>query len=443
MDDNRREAIALFRYGVISELVSRTLAPGEKERLLDAISRQSWTIPGTDRTQIGSSTARGWVAQYDAMGLEGLKPRWRSDAGTSRALSATAQDLLLGLRRERPQASVESLIRAVRLSGKVDAEEPMKPSTVYRFLAQHGFKRERKKSGEPDAKAFTHRHAGDLWMVDVMHGPRLWVKGRQKGAKTYLVAFLDDASRLVPYAAFYPAENSACFQDSLKHALLRRGIPRRLYCDNGSAFRSQHLQVVCATLNIALIHSRPGKPRGRGKNERFFRSVRSSFLPHLDDSMLGDLASLNRVFWAWLESEYHHSPHRGLSGKTPQERFLEDLEWIREAPQDLERMLRMKVFRRVAKDRTIRLESRSYECPDGFAGEKVEVLYDPYDLRQAIHIRRRGETEEYRVRPLDAHTNAMLPRAPRETPELDPKAPKTGINYLALLAEKFYGDDDS
>lgn len=442
MDNDLRESIALFRYGVISELVSRTLAPGEKEGLLESISERSWTIPGTDRTRIGASTAKDWMAQYEAMGFDGLKPLRRLDAGKSRAISEVAQDLLLKLRRERPKASVASLIRAARLSGKLSAEERMAPSTVYRFLATHGFSTQACTSQDSDAKAFTHPHAGDLWMVDVMHGPRLFVKGRQKGAKTYLIAFLDDASRLVPYAAFYPSENSSCFQDSLKHSLLRRGVPRRLYCDNGSTFRSKHLQVVCATLNIALIHSRPGKPRGRGKNERFFRSVRTAFLPHLDDVMLTDLATLNRVFWAWLEREYHHTPHRGLEGRTPQERFLDDLEWIREAPEDLERMMRMQVQRRVAKDRTLRLESRYYECPDGFAGDKVEVLYDPYDPRQPVHIRRPGETQEHLVRLVDLHTNATLRRVLREVPVAEKAAVKTGISYLELIAKQFYGDND-
>ena len=102
-------------------------------------------------------------------------------------------------------------------------------------------------------------------MSDVMHGPRLLEPGRSRGAKTYLHALLDDASRLVPFAAFYRSESSACFQEALKQAFQRRGIPRRLYCDNGALYRHQHLQVVCATLGISLIHSRPGQPRGRGK----------------------------------------------------------------------------------------------------------------------------------------------------------------------------------
>jgi len=115
MDETLREQIALFRYGVINELVSRPLAPGEKQRLLEAIVEKEWDIPGSRRRQIGRSTAATWVKLYEAMGFDGLKPRPRSDKGASRALPEPVQDLLLQLRRERPKTADTSLIRAARL----------------------------------------------------------------------------------------------------------------------------------------------------------------------------------------------------------------------------------------------------------------------------------------------------------------------------------------
>lgn len=436
MDESLREQIALFRYGVIRDLVSGPLAPGEKERLLRDIAEREWEIPGTFRRRVGQTTAGDWVDLYQAMGFDGLKPRPRSDRGASRALPESVQELLLQLRRERPKASVQSLTRAARLSGRVGPEQRLAPSTVYRLLAAHGFGAQPAASAEPDAKAFTHPYANDLWMSDVMHGPRLLVPGRRRGPKAYLIALLDDASRLVPFAAFYPAESSPCFQDALKQGLLRRGVPRRLYCDNGSLYRSHHLHVVCATLGISLIHSRPHQPRGRGKIERFFRHVRSAFMPHLDEAHLGDLAALNRVFWAWLEAEYHQTSHRGLKDQVPLERFLEDVDRLRPAPEDLERLMRMKRTRRVGRDRSVRLDGRLYEAPDGFAGEKVEVLYDPYDPARPVHMRRAGEREEHLLRPLDLELNARLPRPPRNTGEQPEPVPPTGISYLDLIAEK-------
>ena len=374
------------------------------------------------------------------MGLDGLKPRPRSDKGTSRVIPEPVQDVLLALRRERPKASVGSLIRATRLSGQVAADVPLKPSTVYRLLEAHGAAPQPPGKAQRDALAFTYPYAGDLWMSDAMHGPRLQEPGRRRGSKSYLHATLDDASRVVPFGAFYPAENSACFQDAFKQGLLRRGIPRRLYCDNGSMYRHQHLQIVCATLGISLIHSRPHQPRGRGKIERFFRHVRSAFLPHLSEAHLAELAALNRVFWAWLEAEYHQTPHRGLQNRPPLERFLDDSLRLRPAPEDLERLMRMKVTRRVARDRTVRLDGRHFEAPDGFAGETVDVLYNPYDPTRPVHLRRPGQSEEHRLRLLDLELNARLRRIPRDAQKDDDPGPATGISYLDLIADKHEED---
>ncbi|MGH3632143.1 MAG: DDE-type integrase/transposase/recombinase [Sciscionella sp.] len=442
MDETQREQIALFRYGVISELVSRPLAPREKEKLLAAIAAKTWALPGSQRTQIGRTTVRDWIELYQRHGLDGLKPGVRADLGKPRAIPEPAQELLLALRAERPGASIDSLIRTVELSGRVEPAPRLSRSSVHRFFAAQAPKAAiPAQAGEPDALAFTYPHVNDLWTSDLMHGPRLLLPGRRDGGKTYLYAFLDDASRMVPFAAFYLAENAACFQDAFKQALLRKGLPRRLYCDNGATFRTHHLEIICATLNIALIHSRPHRPRGRGKIERFFRHVRSGFLPHVTGEMLGDLAALNRVFWAWLEAEYHQTPHGGLEGVTPFDRFLQDQALIRQVPEQLELWMRMKVQRKVGRDRTVRLDGRLYEAPDGFAGQTVEVFYDPYDPSRPVHFRRRGETTELPLRRLDLVTNATLRRLPRDTQAPETQAPTTGISYLELIAKKHYPED--
>jgi putative transposase len=441
MDETLKEKIALFRYGLITELVRRPPAPREKEKLLCALAEKEWDIPGSRRTRVGRSTVRDWIELYQTHGFDGLKPGPRADAGRSRAIPEEVQELLLQLRAERPGASIDSLIRAVQLSERFAPTLRLSRSSVHRFFAAQQAPAPPASTAEPDALAFTFPHANDLWTSDLMHGPRLLVPGRKDGGKTYLYAFLDDATRMVPFAAFYLAENAACFQDALKQALLRRGLPRRLYCDNGATFRTHHLQVICATLNISLIHSRPHKPRGRGKIERFFRHVRTAFVPHLTAEILSDLGALNRVFWAWLEAEYHQTPHGGLAGQTPLDRFLDDQALIRPAPEKLEMWLRMSVSRRVGRDRTVHLDGRLYEAPDGYAGETVDVLYDPYDPSRPVHFQRRGETAERPLRRLDLATNATLRRVARDSEPI-PDAPTTGISYLALIAKKFYGGDN-
>lgn len=204
----------------------------------------------------------------------------------------------------------------------VPADLVLPYSTVHRLLATRGLTgngRQGNGNGK-DHRRFSYQKAGDLWMSDVMHGPAVSTGGGRK-RKTYLLAFLDDATRVVPFASFAFSENTATFLPVLKQALMRRGIPKRLFVDNGANYRSHQLAVVCAKLGITLIHARPYHPEAKGKQERWFRTVRMQFLPMLGPNDLSSLEALNRRLWAYVEGEYHQNPHRGLDGETPLDRW--------------------------------------------------------------------------------------------------------------------------
>ena len=204
-----------------------------------------------------------------------------------------------------------------------------------------------------------------------MHGPSVLVAGRQR-RKTYLIAFLDDATRVVPAAAFALAENTRAFLPVLKQALLRRGYCERLYVDNGANYRSRHLGLVCAKLGIALIHARPYRPQGKGKIERFFRTLRAQLLTRLSPQDTASLEALNRRLWGWVEGEYHHSPHRGLDGLTPLERWAQTAQQVRfpEPELDLDALFLFEAIRKVAKDRTVSLNGTLYEVDAALIGER-------------------------------------------------------------------------
>jgi transposase InsO family protein len=298
-----RHAVALFRYGLIADLVH--LPPGTKglyERIGEKAAAD-YTIPGSTRTRVAAETLRDWLKRYRAGGFDALLPRPRADRGRARALPEGIVDLLVTLKEDQPKLSVPLLIRAARASGQVPAELPLPPSTVHRLLARRGLMRKAPDAPtDLDRRRFAFAHAGELWMSDVMHGPPVGVGGKLK-RKSYLIAFLDDATRVVPFAAFTLSENTAAFLPVLKQALLRRGLPLRLYVDNGANFRSQHLALICAKLGIALIHARPYQPQGKGKQERWFRTVRAQLLPTLTPADLTSLEALNRRLWAWVEGE--------------------------------------------------------------------------------------------------------------------------------------------
>ncbi len=220
----------------------------------------------------------------------------------------------------------------------------------------------------------------------------------------YLLAFVDDHSRIVPHAEFYLSEGLNSYLDALKHALLKRGLPRKLYLDNGPAFRSKHLEDITASLGIALIHSSPYKPQGRGKIERFFRTVRSQFLSGFKGKTLHDL---NEALDLWLNDIYHQRKHSSTS-QSPFERFAAQMHCLRAAPKDLRDHFRKRTRRKVAKDRTITLNGKLYEVPIPLIGKQVLVLYHEKDPRR-VEVFCEQKSYGFLI-PVDLHINCRVKR---------------------------------
>src|SRR5699024_351596 len=181
---------------------------------------------------------------------------------------------------------------------------------------------------------FEADYPNELWVGDGLHGPKIG------GKKTYLFAFLDDHSRLVVAGRWAFAEDAVRLSAALRPALESRGIPGTIYVDNGSAFADESLARTCARLGIHLRHSRPYRPQGRGKIERFFHTVTSQFLTEIttdndtvDGTIIGSaittIDELNALFTSWVEILYHRATH-ATTGQTPLERW--DAGWIHRTP---------------------------------------------------------------------------------------------------------------
>jgi transposase InsO family protein len=279
---------------------------------------------------------------------------------------------LVELRRQMPRGTVNSLIRQAKNRRLVDPEKHLAESTVWRLLKREGLLDPQDQS-PTDRRRYEAELPNDIWQSDAMHGP--WVSVEGKKRKTYLFAFLDDMSRLITHAQFYLSEKLDSYLDCLRRALLSRGLPRKLYVDNGPAFRSFHLHQISASLGIALVHSKPYQPQGRGKIERFFRTVRSDFLPGFRAESLNDL---NEALDHWIRTVYHNREHRSTA-ETPLKRFASRSECLRPAPKDLEDHFRQQARRRVAKDRTVALHGRLYEAPIALIGKQITLLYHEHD----------------------------------------------------------------
>jgi putative transposase len=404
--------VALFRYGLIADCVQLQKGKGnDLVRKLAEKASQHYAIPQSRRTKVAVETMRDWIAAYRNGGFDALKPKKRKDAGSARKLPQEVVDRLVAYKDEHPLFSVPMVIDAVRAELALDPQVVLPLSTVHRVLSRAGVMS--KKPSDPtslDHRRFSYEHAGELWMSDVMHGPSVFVDGRRK-QKTYLIALIDDATRVIPYAAFAFSERTDALLAVLDQAVRRRGIPKRLYVDNGSAFRSAHLSLVCAKLGITLIHARPHQPQGKGKMERWFRTCRIQLLPTLGETDLSSLDAINRRLWSYVESEYHQTPHRGLDGKTPFDAWAMASSEVKvPGPElDLRELFLFEEKRKVAKDRTVSLNGRVFEVDALLVGETVTLRFNPAHTTPTVDVWLKGKKVQS-AKLVDAYQNCFVKR---------------------------------
>lgn len=375
MDQEQKEKVAVFRFGVIFPLIEKDLKEfwGEKERILRELVSREWEIPFSKRTFISKATILNWVRRYQEGGrkIETLLPESRGDRGRMRCIDDELLDGIITFRKQHPKLSLPRLVEKAREEGVIPPEKDISMASLYRLMKLHKLKR---KTAQEDRRKFEVQMPNDLWQSDCMHGPRVLHEGKKR--KTYLFALLDDHSRLIPHGQFYLAESLENYLDCFWTALRKRGVPRKLYVDNGPSFRSHRLRLGCAALEIGLSYARPYKPQGKGKIERFFRTVRTQFLPELSETLT--LKELNSQFTEYIDNVYHSRIHGG-TGQTPLARYLEHSKSLRQAPPGLPEYFRKRVTRIVNNDRTIKLDGMLFEAPTGLVGLEVVLRFENYD----------------------------------------------------------------
>jgi putative transposase len=430
-DDDKKLQIATFRFGLISEFVTGVrLGYGEKEKLLKDKLARSYDIPFSPRGKLSRSTLEKWICDYKKAGyrLEGLYPQARSDKGIPRSLSSSLQLAIKELKKEAPDLKVPALITCLRHKKLIGADERINSSTLYRYL--HSEELTKLNEGAVDKRHFEAAHPNEIWQSDVMHGP--YVRAENKSRKSYLIAIIDDHSRFIVHAEFYLNETRENFLDCLRQAILKRGLPQKLYIDNGSCFKALHLEQVAAQLGIAIKHSRPYIPQGRGKIERWFKYVRDSFVAIAEQTNNPDnLDLLNHHFSEWVD-EYNNRVH-GTTKESPYKRYLAGLECIRPAPNGLLDYFRQIEFRRVKKDRTVRLMGTLLEAPVALIDRQVELRFHSEDLSQVEIF---FQSKSYGIASVvNPHVNSQIgrnwdphPNSLKPTPEsiTVPTPPPTG-----------------
>jgi len=426
--------LALWKLGVLGPLVSARLEHGDRLAWLLETAERVHQRPDGKLVRLSPRTLEAWLYAYRRGGLSALARKRRSDRGAPRAISPEAADLLLRAKRERPRRSIRRLIRMLERARVVGPGE-LSRSSVHRLLASHGLSTRATRGPSAERRSFLVLHAGDLWMGDVMHGPRVVAPDGQI-RKAYLLSQIDAATRYLPHSYFATSEAAPEHEYGFRQALLKAGRPRTYYVDLGSAYIARSLRAICGELGVHLVHTAPRDCEAKGAIERWHRTWREEIGDELPDHPL-PLAELNALHWAWLGSEYHARRH-ATTERVPREHWLAEAGELRPLPPglDLDAVFLHRARRKVRKDGTVRFAGGLFEVRPELVGKAVELRFDPSDAEARPRVFLDGRFFCDTV-PLDRLRNATRARW-RGLGQPDPRALPSGIDPLAQILEAHY-----
>jgi len=354
-------------------------------------------------------TIQTWYYRYKNHGITGMNPRPRSDKGQTRKV--TPEELLEALNAARPhftqkRTNKRALYRFCVEKGLLQPDR-IAQTTFYRFIREYDLLAPDVNDHDKKRLAFSMKFVNQLWQADTMFGPYVDAGGTRK--QTKLIAFIDDASRVLCHGEFFFEENVDTLVQALRAAFYKRGVPEQLLVDNGSIYSSQEITLICARIGCILRHTAVRDAAAKGKIERFFRRVRDQFLVQKLD--LASLETLNRQFNHWAEADYNALPHDAL-GMKPIDRFGIDLARVRFlAPAEhTDELFYAEATRKVKKDNTFSFGGRRYETPVDLRDREIQLRYDRHRTdTAAVVIYHKGQRQGA-ARLLDAVANGLRRR---------------------------------
>ena len=351
-------------------------------------------------------TIQTWYYRYKNHGITAMENQSRADKGSTRKVTP------------------EEVLEAINTAIPHFREKTPNKTAIYRFciekgllnanqIARNTFSRMVKKyellkeePGENKSRqAFCMQYANQLWQADTMFGPHVSDGKSKRQAK--LIAFIDDASRVLCHGEFFFEENVDSMVRAIRSAFYKRGLPEQLLVDNGSIYCCQEITLICARVGCILRHTAVRDAAAKGKIERFFRRVRDQFLIRNLD--LSSLDELNKQFTHWVEQDYNATVHSVL-GMKPIDRFGVDLSRIRflSPSEDTDELFYAETERHVKKDNTFSFHGKRYETPIDLRGRKITLRHERH--RDGAVIVYDGDRRIGKARLLDAEANGMARR---------------------------------
>jgi putative transposase len=424
---------ARFRFSVVGSLLSCPPAPGALKTTIDSLAAKTWTHPTSGRdVQFAAATIERWYyaathGHDDPVGA--LRRAVRKDRGKISLAAPLAERLILQ-HGDHPDWSYQLHYDNLAALAKAEPALGRLPSyaTIKRYMQAHGLvKKPRFPSQERpgqaraqqrrearEVRSYEATHVGALWHLDFHHGSLKVLTPDGKWQTPIVLGILDDHSRLCCHVQWYLSETAEDLVHGLSQAIQKRGLPRALLTDNGSAMVAE--EVTEGLLRVGILHERtlPYSPYQNGKQEAFWGRLEGRLMKMLDGVAELTLELLNRATQAWVEIEYNRAEHRETSC-SPVERFAHAPDALRDSPssESLRGTFRLETTRRQRhSDGTISLEGVRFEVPARYRHfREVSVRYARWDLSRVDLVDPHTGTILAPIYPIDKAANADGHRA--------------------------------
>jgi len=362
---------------------------------LDAFERRRLRAKILEKSGISPRTLRRRIQKYKKYGHISLTDLPRNDKGKLRTVPAKAVEEAVKLRQELPSRSVRRIIEIL------EGEKLIKPGEVTRtslnrHLIRRGYGAEQLraqgKMAQP-AGRYQRKARNSLWIADLKYGAMIKVNGIKK--KTYLLAIIDDKTRMIMHAEFYDTQKLPILENCFRKALLKFGKPVDFYVDQGKIFISKWFRLACARLGIRHMTAPRYSAKSKGKIEKYNQKV-DEFLNEFSLEAKKTLSELNRKFTIWMDEGYTHDAHDALKTtvldpltgrivsehkKTPYQAYIEDPAKVHYVTgQECRDAFLWEETRAVDRSGCIKFKGLLYDVGPALAKKRVDVRYDPFDI---------------------------------------------------------------
>jgi len=402
-----KQDVALFRYGLIAPLITQTYEEESKEAYFRNVASKTYVFKGKEE-KFSIGTIKSWYLSYKKEGYDALLPKTRSDACTSRKLNKDTIEQIKDIKKNYPHISGTLVYQKLSEDGFINPNDVCL-GTVLKYIRDN--KEYFNEIDGIDRRAFVMEHANDCWQADTSHGPYLTID--KKKVLTYLIAIIDDASRMIVDAKFFFNDNSINLQEVMKNAVKTYGIPKKLFVDNGKTYKNDQFNIICASLGLILIHARPYSGASKGKIERFFHTMKASWMRGLKWDDIKSIDELNEKLNVFI-NEYNNTIHSTLKEENeyyhkPKDRWFKDANLIKKIDNNIIDLAFLHTaYPTIRSDAIANIKGNQFEVDMKYIGKKIIVKYNPLNFDDAWICEDNQLIEQ--IKTVDKEANSKIKR---------------------------------